>query len=331
MLTDMESATQSALVGNTAHTDAGKHDGKIDDVPELSDAIAGQMDDEDALEESVLDDFPMVEDVLPENGLKGTDQPSVPLAAPESAAATALPFLPQVSPKALPQNTPAVWSRPGQKNQAATALPAAGKPLSDAAAQRDEKAELPSTLPVEDRAVLQAAPMATSGSPVPARPFNQQKPGLPATPAPSPLNRPAPAVPQTSRPAAPATATTLMTPETEQPLLWGKPSAPPLGRATNDKSAPTSLEGLAVHAAVNWDDEEWQRLERRLRERVLGQLLGRIDTMLEQRIREVLADILQASVTTLATEIRTGLHQGMEDLVSRAVAQEISRLHTPRN
>jgi len=82
--------------------------------------------------------------------------------------------------------------------------------------------------------------------------------------------------------------------------------------------------------APAWDDEEWDRMEREIRERVLQQVLDRIDFVLEQRVRDSLADVLQTAVEGLAGEIKDGLHHTIKDVVTRAVAQEISRLQSSK-
>ncbi|MGV3652731.1 MAG: hypothetical protein ACO1N5_00805 [Noviherbaspirillum sp.] len=90
-------------------------------------------------------------------------------------------------------------------------------------------------------------------------------------------------------------------------------------------------EALEAQAIATWNDEQWTRLERRIRERILRQILARTDAMLEQRVRDTLADVLQTAVQTLADEIRGSLRQGLEDIVTRAVSQEIARLQsTPK-
>lgn len=99
-----------------------------------------------------------------------------------------------------------------------------------------------------------------------------------------------------------------------------------------DASAPAALdpEVFENNAIARLDKEEWHRLERRIRERILGQILARVDAMLEQRIRDSLADVLQLAMEGLTEQIRTGLHQSLDDIISRAVSQEITRLQTTR-
>jgi hypothetical protein len=76
--------------------------------------------------------------------------------------------------------------------------------------------------------------------------------------------------------------------------------------------------------------EEWQQLEQTLRENVLRQVLSRIDFVLEHRVRDSLADVLQLAVENLANEIRQGLNKTLEDVVTRAINQEIAKIKSVR-
>lgn len=71
---------------------------------------------------------------------------------------------------------------------------------------------------------------------------------------------------------------------------------------------------------------DWERMEAEIGERITRQVLGRVDFVLEQRVRDSLADVLQVAVEGLAQEIKRGLHQTVEEVIARAVAQEITRL-----
>jgi hypothetical protein len=75
-------------------------------------------------------------------------------------------------------------------------------------------------------------------------------------------------------------------------------------------------------------NDEWDMLERNISERVLRQVLGRIDFVLEHRVRDSLADALQLAVAAVSIEIRRGLQQTLEDVISRAVSQEITKLQS---
>ena len=71
--------------------------------------------------------------------------------------------------------------------------------------------------------------------------------------------------------------------------------------------------------------EEWQQLEQTVHENVLRQVLSRVDFVLEHRVRDSLADVLQTAVESLAVEIRSGLHKTMQEVITRAVSQEIAK------
>jgi hypothetical protein len=77
-------------------------------------------------------------------------------------------------------------------------------------------------------------------------------------------------------------------------------------------------------------EPDWSAIERDVSLRVLGQLQGRIDFVLEHRVRDSLADVLQTAVESLAAEIRRGLQQTLEEVVKRAVAQEITHIQSSR-
>lgn len=95
--------------------------------------------------------------------------------------------------------------------------------------------------------------------------------------------------------------------------------------------APASVEELEARAIASMGRQDWARLERALRERILRQLLARVDNTLEQHVRDSLADVLQGAVSTLANDIRGGLHQSLEEMIVRAVSQEITRLRSTQN
>ena len=52
--------------------------------------------------------------------------------------------------------------------------------------------------------------------------------------------------------------------------------------------------------------------------------------MLEHRVRDSLADALQGAVENLTAEIRQGLHASLNDVIKRAVNQEISKIQSTR-
>jgi len=94
---------------------------------------------------------------------------------------------------------------------------------------------------------------------------------------------------------------------------------PPLASSAADKNAQLRT------------DEEWKALELKLNERVLRQILRRVDFVIEHRVKESLADILQVATEELVKEIRGGLQVTLEDVITRAVAQELARVQAVNN
>lgn len=83
---------------------------------------------------------------------------------------------------------------------------------------------------------------------------------------------------------------------------------------------------LETRAIDNWTEPQWNLLERRLSERILQQLQGRVDFVLEQRLRDSMEDVLKHAIAGLTEEIQDGLQQTIEQIVRRAVAQELIHL-----
>ncbi len=83
---------------------------------------------------------------------------------------------------------------------------------------------------------------------------------------------------------------------------------------------PAPLQGLPVpaRAPAGLDEDA-------LVQRVLADLQRQIDLMLEVKLREVLTPALTRATDALMREARTELASTLRDIVSRAVAQEMSR------
>ncbi|HEY8101744.1 MAG TPA: hypothetical protein VIF82_13415 [Burkholderiaceae bacterium] len=109
-------------------------------------------------------------------------------------------------------------------------------------------------------------------------------------------------------------------------------AAGPAGKTTGNftASSPAHKVSNEARTLADWPEEDWQHLETEVRERIARQVLGRIDFVLEQRVRDSLADVLQTAVEGLANEIRQGLQVTLEEVIARAVAQEITRLKTTK-
>jgi hypothetical protein len=112
------------------------------------------------------------------------------------------------------------------------------------------------------------------------------------------------------------------------PVLTEVFSDRPAGPAT--ASAPEVQDelhaDLETRAIDNWTEPQWNLLERRLAERILQQLQGRVDFVLEQRLRDSMEDVLKHAMAGLTEEIHDGLQQTIEQIVRRAVAQELIHL-----
>jgi hypothetical protein len=119
--------------------------------------------------------------------------------------------------------------------------------------------------------------------------------------------------------------------ETSRPREGGDPisraeAAPKDAPAA--QPAPTAQASLEERAAAQLTTEEWDELELRLSERILRQLQGRVEFVLHQRVRDSMTEVLQHAMSDLADELRTGLEQTIEQIVSRAVSQELAHLKT---
>lgn len=90
-------------------------------------------------------------------------------------------------------------------------------------------------------------------------------------------------------------------------------------------TAAAASEQMDLAPSQTYSEEAWKSLEQTVRENVLRQILARVDFVLEHRIRDSLADVLQTSIENLSTEIRSGLHKTLEEVVTRAVTQEIAK------
>ncbi len=83
-----------------------------------------------------------------------------------------------------------------------------------------------------------------------------------------------------------------------------------------DEPLPASLEHV-----------DWAALAQRVRDDVLGRLMRNSDAMLAPELRATLATVLERTLQQLGDELQGTLSQLVRDLVARAVADEITRLH----
>ncbi|MET3132483.1 hypothetical protein AAKU55_002757 [Oxalobacteraceae bacterium GrIS 1.11] len=108
------------------------------------------------------------------------------------------------------------------------------------------------------------------------------------------------------------------------------PSIPVLTEVLEVPAFVDEAEELETLARKQWNEQEWQVLEQRLSERILGKLQGRVDFVLDQRVRDCMADVLQQTLEDLTNHIRSGLQQTIEEIVTRAVSQELTHLQTKK-
>ena len=113
-----------------------------------------------------------------------------------------------------------------------------------------------------------------------------------------------------------------MSDEANIPVLTEIISAP--APSAQDDAA-QSAQTHAANAHPSLTEEQWQLLEQQIRENVLKQVLTRIDFVLEHRVRDSLADVLQTAVAAMANDVRAGLKNSLEEVITRAVTQEISK------
>jgi len=119
---------------------------------------------------------------------------------------------------------------------------------------------------------------------------------------------------------------------------------PPKGMQTQNPAisaalpvSPTKIIGAPkeeIHASldnIEMSAEAFQQLEQTVRENVLRQVLARVDFVLEHRVRDSLAEVLQNAVDQLADDIRAGLRQSLEEVITRAVAQELTKLKSHKS
>lgn len=97
-------------------------------------------------------------------------------------------------------------------------------------------------------------------------------------------------------------------------------------RAASEPATEPTRESTVGQLPDGLDDATLDRIEREVAARVLQQLMSRVDFVLEQRIRDSLVDILQTAVDGLACQLRFGLKETLEDVLARAVSQEIKKL-----
>ncbi|AKU24136.1 hypothetical protein [Massilia sp. NR 4-1] len=142
-----------------------------------------------------------------------------------------------------------------------------------------------------------------------------------------------PAAAESGSHAAPAHGTERATaPDTFSPAAFapaGNAGSVPGGVIQHPASASSHSADPVVAqdtALDSLDAAGWEQLERRIAERILQQLQSRVDFVLEQRIKDSMAEVLNHALLGLTQEIRSGLQSTLNQVVGRAVAQELTHL-----
>lgn len=74
------------------------------------------------------------------------------------------------------------------------------------------------------------------------------------------------------------------------------------------------------------DDDAWKTLEDGLAARVLERLHDRVGLILEDQVRTSMTPVLDNIIALISVELHEGLQQTIEQVVTRAVAQELALL-----
>jgi hypothetical protein len=111
-------------------------------------------------------------------------------------------------------------------------------------------------------------------------------------------------------------------PDSEYPAIGSDSGFPPTepGRLDELAAAPptTALRPAPPQPIID---------ETALTQRVLADLDKQLDLMFEHRLRETLAPVLARTTDTLVREMRNQLALSLREMVARAVALELDRLH----
>jgi hypothetical protein len=106
-------------------------------------------------------------------------------------------------------------------------------------------------------------------------------------------------------------------------VSWPATAPTPMPQVSSAEAQPLEGQagiGLVTDAPPLNDDE--------LIQRVLTELSRQVDLMLEYRLREVLSPLLSRATDNFIREARGELASTLRELVSRAVAQELTRHRT---
>lgn len=118
----------------------------------------------------------------------------------------------------------------------------------------------------------------------------------------------------------------------EFPTLTDVLSPPELSESANPPSSNTVKPIPSAMPIINALEqaETLARIEQNVRETVLRGLQQRLDLMLQVRLEETIQELLNQAMLALTEDLKHNLKLTLNDVVHRAVAQEISRLQAQR-
>ena len=78
---------------------------------------------------------------------------------------------------------------------------------------------------------------------------------------------------------------------------------------------------------LSLSDVDWAALTQRIQDNVLGRLMRRSELLFGAQLRATLKSVLDRTAEQMSAELQVTLSQLTRDLVARAVAEEITRVH----
>ncbi len=78
----------------------------------------------------------------------------------------------------------------------------------------------------------------------------------------------------------------------------------------------------------HFDDVDWPMLAERIRDNVMERLMRKSSEMLEERIADILQIVIERNTENLRLELRDSMSLMIKEIVTKAVADELNRVHT---
>lgn len=78
----------------------------------------------------------------------------------------------------------------------------------------------------------------------------------------------------------------------------------------------------------HFDDVDWPKLAERVRDNVMERLMRKSSEMLEERVADILQIVIERNTENLKLELRDSMSLMIKEIVTKAVADELNRVHT---